>query len=50
MAVKKKKLVPPSSTPKGGASTKPEPQMERNRVQLGSRVTLGSKAKLGFKK
>jgi hypothetical protein len=46
MAVKKKKLVPPSSTPKGGASTKTE---KTNRVQLGSRATLGKKANLGVK-
>lgn len=47
MAVKKRKLVPPS--PEGGTKPKPEPKMERNRVQLGSRVTLGRRAKLGVK-
>tara|TARA_B100000287_G_scaffold290_1_gene311 strand:- start:5328 stop:5474 length:147 start_codon:yes stop_codon:yes gene_type:complete len=47
MAVKKRKLVPPS--PEGGTKPKAEPSKSQNRIKLGSGVTLGSKAKLGVK-
>ena len=47
MAVKKRKLVPPS--PEGGAKPKAEPSKPQNRIRLGSRASIGNRAKLGVK-
>ena len=45
MAVKKRKLVPPSS--EGGTNSNSQPKA--NRIKLGKGVKVGSKAKLGEK-